>query len=401
MAFRFIHTADWQLGMQASHVADAAEKVRQERLRTARRIIDFAREREVAFILVAGDLFESNGVGNDLVYRALHILEEAAPIPVYILPGNHDYLNPSSVYEREPFAHLPSHITVFRSRDPYYVLDGQVALLPAPLTRKHSEHDPTDQFPSTHEASIRIGVAHGSPRIPNKYQPDDHPIALNAAEKAGLDYLALGHWHSWFQPDERTVMPGTPEPSGFNEESGYIALVELDRGFPPVVERIHVGGLRWIERRETVGEDTRFLRARVEEWGRQLESPENTLLRLIIDGYASPEVYMLLDDLAQWMSANFLFSEIDTSQVRPLVSIGRLRELGERHPFVGGVLSDLAKVALLVNPDEPLADGKLELGETLPNESLRQVLAQLEQMDSEVVREALRQLGRIVMEVKP
>ena len=55
---RFVHTADWQIGMKAAHVGKAAEKVRSARLETIRRIQQLAKEVDAEFILVAGDTFE-------------------------------------------------------------------------------------------------------------------------------------------------------------------------------------------------------------------------------------------------------------------------------------------------------------------------------------------------------
>jgi len=49
---RFIHTADWQIGMKAAHVGKAAERVRTARLETIRRIQHFARESIAEFVLV-------------------------------------------------------------------------------------------------------------------------------------------------------------------------------------------------------------------------------------------------------------------------------------------------------------------------------------------------------------
>ena len=79
---RFIHTADWHIGMGASHVPTVAETVRAARLETAGKIIDLARERKCDFILIAGDLFDSNAVSNELVHQVLRILGQADPVQV-------------------------------------------------------------------------------------------------------------------------------------------------------------------------------------------------------------------------------------------------------------------------------------------------------------------------------
>ena len=86
-------------------------------------------------------------------------------------------------------------------------------------------------------------MTYGALAIPGKHQPNDFPIALNAASRAGVDYLAVGHWHNWQTYDnDRLVMPGTPEPDAFDQEnSGCIALVEINgRGAAP-----ESNGCRW------------------------------------------------------------------------------------------------------------------------------------------------------------
>src|SRR5690606_14150779 len=107
-----------------NHVAGVADVVRAARLTTAERIVALAQEREVAFIIIAGDLFEDNAIGNDVAHQVIRILEQAQPIPVYILPGNHDLLGPASVYARPAFRHT-ANIHVLRSTEPVMLVGGE------------------------------------------------------------------------------------------------------------------------------------------------------------------------------------------------------------------------------------------------------------------------------------
>ena len=54
---KFIHTADWQIGMKAAHVGAVGQRVRAERLEAARRVIEAATRHRADFIMVAGDTF--------------------------------------------------------------------------------------------------------------------------------------------------------------------------------------------------------------------------------------------------------------------------------------------------------------------------------------------------------
>ena len=91
---RFLLTADVQLGMRATDVPEVAAEVRQARFEALRRVVALAKEEAVAFVVVAGDLFQDNQVSAETAYQATAILAEAAPIPVHVLPGNHDPLCP-------------------------------------------------------------------------------------------------------------------------------------------------------------------------------------------------------------------------------------------------------------------------------------------------------------------
>lgn len=66
---RFLHTADWQIGMKASHVGEAGTRIRDERLAAARRVGEAACGAGAEFILVAGDTFEDNGVDRALIQK--------------------------------------------------------------------------------------------------------------------------------------------------------------------------------------------------------------------------------------------------------------------------------------------------------------------------------------------
>ena len=95
---RFLHTSDWQLGMTRHLLTEGAqERYSQARFDAIRRMGQVARDEKCQFMLVCGDTFESNQVDRKTVARAMEALK-SVPVPVFILPGNHDPLNPASVY---------------------------------------------------------------------------------------------------------------------------------------------------------------------------------------------------------------------------------------------------------------------------------------------------------------
>src|SRR5579863_974416 len=94
-SLRFLHTADWQLGLKLAFVAgDAGAVARFQRFEVVRRMAALAHERAVDAVVVAGDVFDDNAIGEDALQRARDAMAAFAPIPVLLLPGNHDAATP-------------------------------------------------------------------------------------------------------------------------------------------------------------------------------------------------------------------------------------------------------------------------------------------------------------------
>lgn len=219
---------------------------------TLRRALGLAREHGVDAFLIAGDLFEDNQVDDALVSAVLELFRAHASVPIFILPGNHDpFTGPDSVWQRKAFQAAPAHVRVLS--EPGALDLGGVFLLASPLQQKLSTVDPSLRFvaqaASLPPDALKIGLTHGALAIEGKHQPNDFPIALNAASRAGLDYVAIGHWHNWLADTDggRVVMPGTPEPDRFtNDAAGHVALVEIaGREQPPHVQPLVVNTLTW------------------------------------------------------------------------------------------------------------------------------------------------------------
>ena len=248
---RFLHTADWQLGKQFENLGAPPDKLaflRQGRMDVVRRIGQLAIDRSVDAILVAGDVFERNEVGDQLIREALATMRQVK-IPWLLLPGNHDPAGPASVWDRIERIGCPEHVHLLHSTEPVLLADGGLAVLPAPLTRKHQFTDPTEGFGQqvTSQAAVRVGLAHGSLR--NRLAPaaeQHNMISDTRADEGHLDYLALGDWHSCKEVAPRTWYAGTPESDDFDQDSGAVLIVELrGPGVAPTVERVQVGSYRW------------------------------------------------------------------------------------------------------------------------------------------------------------
>jgi hypothetical protein len=131
---------------------------------------------------------------------------------------------------------------------------------------------------------VRIGLVHGSTFDMTGYATN-FPVSREAPEKRGLDYLALGEWHSFREIPEGAlapiVYPSAPEPTGFKEyDAGYVALVSFTRhGTQPRIQRHRVA--RWTWRDEVV-------RSMPELEALASQDLLSTVLRLTLDLTVSP-----------------------------------------------------------------------------------------------------------------
>ena len=314
---KFLHTADWQMGMRAETAGPMAERVREERLGAARRVVEAARAHNAQMILVAGDVFEDNAVDRLLVRRTAEVLR-AFSGPVFIIPGNHDPLSPGSVWEH-PAWNEAGNITVFARNEPLE-LDGCV-LYPCPLREKYSTKDPTAWIDAGSCGKPAIGLAHGNVEGVPSGEPD-YPIPRDAAGRRGLDYLALGHWHSYARYDEpggvcRMAYSGAHETTKFGErDSGNALVVEISgRGAAPVLTPVRTGGLEWRVVQEPVGQPG-LLGPLVQQLA-QIANPGSTLVRVRLDGILFPEDRPALKQLEEVMAARFLHGVLEAEGLVP------------------------------------------------------------------------------------
>ena len=249
---RFLHTADWQIGKPfGGYEAEKRGEMKAERFLVVKRIAELASARRCDAVLVAGDAFDDNTVSDREIRRALEAMAPFAG-PWILLPGNHDAALSVSVWSRLRRMGAPANLVIADMPETILLADGRLAVLPAPLTRRHEGADLTTWFDmaETPAGAIRVGLAHGSVanRLPEKAE-SGNPIADDRALRARLDYLALGDWHGYLEIAERTYYSGTPEPERYPaNKPGFVALVEIDApGVAPRVEAVATARFRWIQ----------------------------------------------------------------------------------------------------------------------------------------------------------
>jgi DNA repair exonuclease SbcCD nuclease subunit len=365
---RFLHTADWQIGMKADHVAEVAERVRAARLQAIDAIGRVAAENKVDFVLVAGDAFEHNQVGRQCARDVLRRLGDF-PVDVYIIPGNHDHAGAGSIYTTGVSQQAPPNVHVLLEPQPVEISRISTVLFPCPVRQKRTMSDPTQWIPAESPGNvIRIGIAHGSVSDRGFGDLTDNPISLTAVEAKRLDYLALGHWHSTVELSSRAWYCGTPETTKYSErDSGNVLIVSIDSpGSEPQIDRVRVGRLNWIEvaheLSEPLSDSLNGLRSRLSELSKD---STNTLVRLRLTGVSTSEILLNIDDIADDLKSTHLHVDIDLTGLVPVTAVDKLYEWAQTRPLAKAVLADLRRFLSPQGHDEIAAAEETSVGSSM------------------------------------
>lgn len=225
---KIIHCADVHLDskMTAHLPPEKAGQRRRELLHTFRRMLEFAAQNEVAAVIIAGDLFDGDRISalaKNTVYEGITAYPH---IDFYYLRGNHD----ASSFLNE-LTDIPPNLKLFGQEWTYYTADaggaGNIVISGLELTEQNLHRRYEDL--TLDSRCFNIVVLHG--QIGSGGQAES--IHLKALQNKGIDYLALGHIHSYQMEklDARAsyCYSGCLEARGFDEcgEHGFV-LLEID-----------------------------------------------------------------------------------------------------------------------------------------------------------------------------
>ncbi len=276
---KFIHTADWQLGKMPYYLSDEARaRFSAARVEVIGTISELAVQERCDFVVVCGDVFESNHIDRQVLVRALDKMRAVAPLEFFLLPGNHDPLDASSIFRSPTFReHGPSNVTVLDDSGRVQARSG-VELIAAPWPNKRPLTDLVGEACESLEPTEALRVVCGHGAVDAMWPESNDPAHISLErledkiESGVIHYVALGDRHSTTDVGEtgRVWYSGAPEPTDFDEiDPGNVLVVDLD---PDGVQvgRHRVGIWRFQDRDWELGADLDIDALR--DW---LESPVN------------------------------------------------------------------------------------------------------------------------------
>jgi DNA repair protein SbcD/Mre11 len=248
--FRFLHAADIHLdsplqGLERYPEAPV-EAVRAAPRRAFKSLVELAIEERVAFVLLAGDLYDGDwkdyNTGLFFVAQMRRLAE--AGIRVFLVSGNHDAA--SQITKRLT---LPPNVHHHASRQPETVElpDYDVAIHGQSFAARRVPDDLAAGYPRADRGRFEIGLLHTS--LDGRPGHADYaPCTVEGLRAKGYAYWALGHVHrrEIVSRDPWIVFPGNLQGRHARETGGKgVSLVSVDHG--RVVDVVHhdLDVVRW------------------------------------------------------------------------------------------------------------------------------------------------------------
>ncbi len=225
---KLLHCGDLHLDSALSANLDGEKKKQRkaELLSTFVRMAEYAAEHEVRAILIAGDLFD----GSSVTKRTQNMVKETVlrfPFVDFLyLKGNHDGESFLDAWEERP-----ENLRFFGTDWTYYRYDN-VVIAGAEFSEGNGERLYDSLVLNRNDCNVVM--LHGQTE---RYRSREkaETVALGALKNKNIDYLALGHIHSYRYEalDSRGAYCycGCPEGRGFDEcgPKGFV-LLEIEDG---------------------------------------------------------------------------------------------------------------------------------------------------------------------------
>ena len=223
---KILHSADWHLDSPIIGRSETQTALlKSTLLEVPHKITAEAKAERCDFILLSGDLFDGPSTPESV--KAVKDALSEAVIPVFIVPGNHDYLSSASPWLTERW---PDNVHIFT--DPQWesvsLPDLDCRIYGAAFTGAQSD-GLLEGFRAKQKETYAVGILHGDP---TSAASPYCPITARQIEASGLNYLALGHIHKGGQilaGGTLCAWPGCPMGRGFDElDSKGVLIVTLD-----------------------------------------------------------------------------------------------------------------------------------------------------------------------------
>ncbi|EAD2030785.1 exonuclease SbcCD subunit D [Listeria monocytogenes] len=197
---QFLHMADLHLDSPFIGLSTLPQPlfsaIQESTFQSLERITTVAIKEAVDFVLIAGDIYDSEDQSVRAQARFAKEMKrlETANIPVFMIHGNHDFIEK----HKEKLA-LPSNVHVFSEQ--VEVISHKTAtgvsvnIYGFSYNERHIRSSRVDEYKIQGDADFHIALLHGSEVSSSEEHDVYAPFRVQEISKKGFDYWALGHIH--------------------------------------------------------------------------------------------------------------------------------------------------------------------------------------------------------------
>ncbi|EOZ4277659.1 exonuclease SbcCD subunit D [Listeria monocytogenes] len=197
---QFLHMADLHLDSPFIGLSTLPQPlfsaIQESTFQSLERITTVAIKEAVDFVLIAGDIYDSEDQSVRAQARFSKEMKrlEVANIPVFMIHGNHDFIE-----KHKEKLTLPSNVHVFSEQ--VEVMSHKTAtgvsvnIYGFSYNEHHIRSSRVDKYKIQGNADFHIALLHGSEVSSSEEHDLYAPFRVQEISKKGFDYWALGHIH--------------------------------------------------------------------------------------------------------------------------------------------------------------------------------------------------------------
>lgn len=327
---KFIHAADLHLASPFKGMVQLDEvilkRIQESTFESFYNIITLAIEKNVDFVLFAGDIYDHDDYSIKAQLKFIEGLKRLneANILAFIVHGNHDFLS-----DEGTLVHLPENTFQFKGEVETKIIEkhnSKIAISGYSFDSRHVRKNIMKEFPlKRKDADYHLGLMHGNLESVDSSHANYAPFTKLDLKRLDYDYFALGHIHQQMQisADPPAYYSGNTQGRHRNEPGpkGVILVEEVNRHLE--TKFIETQAIEWrtltisIEAIHSVGEVYNQVRDKLSKL--LGHGPYLIDLTLNFEEEISQKLklYLNLEDINEYLSTHFSVHEfIQVSHLR-------------------------------------------------------------------------------------
>lgn len=310
---KFIHTADLHIDSKIDYLPSSLSTIRREEvLHSFERLCEYAVKNKITAVIIAGDLFDCNKVTKKAIERVKNAISLSNGVDFLYLQGNHDELASEEIFSDFPCNFKPFQQGLSSFNYGNVVISGIVDINNSLLSQCDQINFNKDDF--------NILAMHGEV-VDYKGKSKNGAISLPMLRDRNIDYLALGHYHSFSQGQldlrGKYAYSGCLDGRGFDElgQKGFVVIDTDDNlfTFVPFSSR------QYLEKSFDLSNYTNWISARAELIQKlKSECDKSNVLKVVLSGEVLQDFNLDKSELEQRLREYFFYAKIEDKTVLKL-----------------------------------------------------------------------------------